>query len=150
MKLAYLTFAIALVAADAPSANGELGDLFASLTGTGVNGGGFIYRVSPIQGVWHLTEAITSLSPMLTGWGPERSWSLHQKATGVFVPLCLLHLIPIRSSSRSSFCRLHDSAHRLTQGHGCRKDTADGYISKAAERLWSTILWNRPCARASW
>jgi len=73
MKLAYLTFAIALVAAEAPSANGELGDLFASLTGTGVNGGGFIYRVSPIQGVWHLTEAITSLSPMLTGWGPERS-----------------------------------------------------------------------------
>jgi hypothetical protein len=44
MKLAYLTFAIALVAAEAPSANGELGDLFASLTGTGVNGGGFIYR----------------------------------------------------------------------------------------------------------
>src|SRR5882762_4611294 len=44
MKLAYLTFAIAVVAADAPTANGELGDLFASLTGTGLNGGGFIYR----------------------------------------------------------------------------------------------------------
>jgi len=27
-----------------PTANGELGDLFASLTGTGVNGGGFVYR----------------------------------------------------------------------------------------------------------
>lgn len=27
-----------------PAANGELGDLFASLTGSGVNGGGYIYR----------------------------------------------------------------------------------------------------------
>ncbi len=43
-KLAYVSLAIAVIAIDAPTADGELGDLFASLTGTGVNGGGFVYR----------------------------------------------------------------------------------------------------------
>jgi sugar lactone lactonase YvrE len=43
-KLAYVSLAIAVLAIDAPTADGELGDLFASLTGTGENGGGFIYR----------------------------------------------------------------------------------------------------------
>jgi sugar lactone lactonase YvrE len=43
-KLAYISLAIAVLAIGAPTANGELGDLFASLTGTGVNGGGFLYR----------------------------------------------------------------------------------------------------------
>ena len=39
--------ALALLTA-VPAANGELGDLFASLTGTGVNGGGFVYRYTSI------------------------------------------------------------------------------------------------------
>jgi sugar lactone lactonase YvrE len=42
--LAYVSVAIAVLAIGAPTADGELGDLFASLTGTGVNGGGFLYR----------------------------------------------------------------------------------------------------------
>ena len=32
-----------------------------------------LQQVSPIQGAWRLTEAAISLSPMSTGWGPERS-----------------------------------------------------------------------------
>ena len=44
LKLAYVSLAIAVLAIGAVTANGELGDLFASLTGTGVNGGGFLYR----------------------------------------------------------------------------------------------------------
>ena len=43
-KLAYVSLAIAVLAIDASTADRELGDLFASLTGTGVNGGGFLYR----------------------------------------------------------------------------------------------------------
>jgi len=43
-KLAYVALAIAVLAIDASTADRELGDLFASLTGTGVNSGGFVYR----------------------------------------------------------------------------------------------------------
>ena len=43
-KLAYVSLAIAVVAIDAATADRELEHLFASLTGTGVNGGGFVYR----------------------------------------------------------------------------------------------------------
>jgi len=46
-KLAYLSLAIAVLAIDTSTADGELGDLFASLTGTGENGGGSIYRYTP-------------------------------------------------------------------------------------------------------
>jgi len=43
-RLPYVLLAFAVLAIDASTANRELGDLFASLTGTGVNGGGFLYR----------------------------------------------------------------------------------------------------------
>ena len=46
-RLAYLSLAIAVLTIDTPTAEGELGDLYASLTGTGENGGGFIYRYAP-------------------------------------------------------------------------------------------------------
>ena len=39
--------AMAVLAVSALTANGAPGDLFASVNGTGANGGGFIYRYSP-------------------------------------------------------------------------------------------------------
>lgn len=39
--------AIAVIAIEIPTASAELGGLFASLVGTGENGGGFIYRYAP-------------------------------------------------------------------------------------------------------
>jgi hypothetical protein len=45
-RLAYLSLAIAAIAIGTSTANGELGDLYASLTGTGETGGS-IYRYTP-------------------------------------------------------------------------------------------------------
>lgn len=44
INLIYAALTALFLAIGAVTANGELGDLFASLTGTGVNGGGFLYR----------------------------------------------------------------------------------------------------------
>ena len=46
-RLLYLAFAVVGLAAGAVTAQGALGDLFASINGTGDNGGGFIYQYTP-------------------------------------------------------------------------------------------------------
>ena len=46
-NLIYVALTTVSFGLGAVTANGELGDLFASLTGTGENGGGFIYRYTP-------------------------------------------------------------------------------------------------------
>jgi hypothetical protein len=46
-KLLYATAAVVTLATSAATANGARGDLFASINGSGQNGGGFIYQYQP-------------------------------------------------------------------------------------------------------
>jgi sugar lactone lactonase YvrE len=46
-KFIYLAFAVVSLATGAATANGAVNDLFASINGTGDNGGGFIYKYTP-------------------------------------------------------------------------------------------------------
>jgi DNA-binding beta-propeller fold protein YncE len=47
IKIIYAAFAVVILAIGTVTANGASGDLFASVNGTGGNGGGFIYKYTP-------------------------------------------------------------------------------------------------------